>query len=86
MNTLENLRERIDTIDDQLLQLLQERISVMREVGKAKKDLQLLIRDEQREKEKLIDVEQKAKALDIPKPLVINMWKLFFEISEEVEL
>ncbi|HSW87612.1 MAG TPA: chorismate mutase [Candidatus Saccharimonadales bacterium] len=85
MHNLENLRKQIDSIDDQLLQLLQERISVMRNVGMAKKESQLLIRDEQRENEKLTDIEQKAKALDIPKSLVVNMWKLFFEISEEVE-
>lgn len=84
-NTLETLRKQIDDIDDDLLQLVHKRISVMKDVGKAKKELLLLIRDEQREKEKLADIEQKAKALDIPNVLVSNIWKLFFEVSEDVE-
>jgi chorismate mutase/prephenate dehydrogenase len=84
-NNLEILRKQIDDIDDALLQLVHKRISVMKDVGKAKKELQLLIRDEQREKEKLADIEKKAKALDIPNALVSNMWKLFFEVSEDVE-
>ncbi|HSW96743.1 MAG TPA: chorismate mutase [Candidatus Saccharimonadales bacterium] len=82
---LESLRKQIDIIDNTLLQLLHERISVMKAVGQAKKELHLLIRDEQREKEKLADIEQKAKKLEIPNYLVINMWKLFFEVSEDVE-
>lgn len=86
MNNLENLRKKIDTIDDQLLQLLHERIAVMKQVGHAKKEEQLTIRDYERESQKLLDVEQKASILDIPQTLVKNIWKLFFEISEEVEL
>lgn len=86
MNTLEDLRKKIDSIDDQLLQLLHERIVVMKQVGQAKKEEHLTIRDYQRESQKIADIEQKASILDIPQTLVKNIWKLFFEISEEVEL
>jgi chorismate mutase len=82
---IEDLRKQIDTIDDELLQLLQKRVAVMKKVGEAKKSLQQPIRDEQREKEKLAEVEGKANLLQIPNELVINIWKLFFEISEEIE-
>lgn len=82
---IEELRKQIDIIDDELLQLLQKRIAVMKKVGEAKRSLQQPIRDEQREKEKLAEIEQKANLLQIPSALVINIWKLFFEISEEVE-
>jgi chorismate mutase len=82
---MKDLRKQIDTIDDELLQLLQKRVVVMKKVGEAKKFLQQPIRDEQREKEKLAEVEEKANLLQIPDALVVNIWKLFFEISEEIE-
>lgn len=82
---IEELRKQIDTIDDELLQLLQKRVVVMEKVGEAKKSLQQPIRDDQREKEKLAELEQKANLLQLPKALIINIWKLFFEISEEIE-
>lgn len=86
MNNLEDLRKQIDAIDDQLLQLLQKRIAVMKQVGEAKKEQQSPIRDYERESQKLADMEQKATKLAIPAVLINNIWKLFFEISEEVEL
>ena len=57
----------------------------MKEVGETKKVLQQPIRDEQREKQQLANLTQQARALQIPEILVVNIWKLFFEISEEIE-
>lgn len=85
MNTLENLREQIDEVDNKLLQLLQERIAIMKQVGDAKKELQKPIRDAQREEQKLTELTKQADLLHIPKQLVTNIWKVFFEISEEIE-
>ncbi len=82
---LQDLRNQIDTIDTALLELLQKRIIVMEKIGNEKKLLQKPIRDEKREKQKLLAMEQKAKKLTIPERLVKVIWKLFFDISEEIE-
>jgi len=82
---MEALRKKIDTIDDILLRLLQERITIMKQLGEEKKTLQKPIRDQQRERKKLLEVEEKAKQLHVPLELVHSMWKSFFEISEKVE-
>jgi chorismate mutase/prephenate dehydratase len=47
---LEDLRTRIDAIDDQILQLLEERSGVMVDVAQAKRDLQLPAYDPERER------------------------------------
>ena len=46
--TLKELRKKIDAIDDSILELLRKRISVAKEIGKAKKNS--LIYDPEREK------------------------------------
>jgi chorismate mutase len=85
MDTLETLRKQIDIIDDQILILLQKRISLMGKIGEEKKNLKKPIRDNEREQQKLREIEKKATALNIPKELIRNVWKLFFEMSEEIE-
>lgn len=84
-NKLNELRNTIDTIDKQLLELLHKRIEIMKQIGTEKKQLQLPIRDQHREKEKLSSMQKQAKTLDLPLPLITNIWKIFFEISEEIE-
>ncbi len=53
MERFYELRERIDEIDKQIIELLEERIKVAKEIGKIKKELNLPIKDEEREKEVL---------------------------------
>ncbi len=53
MERLYELRGRIDEIDKQIIELLEERIRVAKEIGKIKKELNLPIKDEEREREVL---------------------------------
>lgn len=53
MERLYELRGRIDEIDKQIIELLEERIKVAKEIGKIKKELNLPIKDEEREREVL---------------------------------
>ncbi|HII67900.1 MAG TPA: chorismate mutase [Thermococcaceae archaeon] len=53
MERLHKLRKRIDEIDEQITELLEERARIAKEIGEIKKELNLPIRDEKREKEVL---------------------------------
>jgi len=53
LERLYELRGRIDEIDKQIIELLEERIRVAKEIGKIKKELNLPIKDEEREREVL---------------------------------
>ncbi|GAB6101763.1 hypothetical protein JCM16138_09860 [Thermococcus atlanticus] len=53
MERLHELRKRIDMIDEQIIELLEERVRIAREIGEIKRELGLPIRDEKREEEVL---------------------------------
>ena len=56
MASLEELRERLDEIDGQLVDLYEKRMKVCEEVGEYKVKAGRKVFDRQREKEKLADV------------------------------
>ena len=84
-NDLQTLRKKIDSIDEKLLELIGDRIKLMEEIGKIKKQLQLPVHDPSREKEKIEIINLQAKKSGIPAELVNKIWKDFFEISDEVQ-
>ncbi|ASI98915.1 chorismate mutase [Thermococcus celer] len=53
MERIHELRKEIDEIDKQIAELLEERVRVVTEIGKIKRELGLPIRDEKREEELL---------------------------------
>ena len=60
MRTLEELREQLDGIDDQITDLFQRRMEICEEVGEYKVKAGRKVYDRQREKEKLNDVASKV--------------------------
>lgn len=82
---LYSLRQKIDYIDNQILSLFKNRVDLMKKIGEIKKQNNLSIRDDQREKEKLKNIEQKAKNLGLPQNLIIQLWTTLFLHSEIIE-
>lgn len=60
MATLDELRERLDEIDDQITRLYEKRMDVCKEVGEYKVKAGRKVFDRQREKDKLMDVASKV--------------------------
>lgn len=85
MENLIDLREKIDQLDIKILDLIKERLSLMRETGIVKKERQVSIRDKDRESEKINILQEKAKELKIPAELVKKIWSVFFESSQQIE-
>lgn len=85
MKDIIKLREEIDAIDTQLIQLIKKRIVVMKEIGEVKKQEKKPIRDYVREEEKLSKLTTQAKALSIPESILHHIWKVFFSSSEDIE-
>ena len=85
MDELTSLRQQIDQIDTDILQLLEKRIALMKSVGKAKKEIGIEIRDPQREEEKMAMLEKKAEELQIPLELLHTIWQEMFHLSDEIE-
>ncbi len=58
---IEDLRTKIDLIDDEIINLLDERFKVTDEIGKIKKNKNILIQDNKREEEILKKIQKKSK-------------------------
>jgi chorismate mutase len=58
MDTIDDLRERMDAIDDELLRLFNERAKLALEIGRVKKDLGLPIHVPSREEQIITRVQQ----------------------------
>jgi chorismate mutase len=75
--TIEELRTRIDVIDEQLLRLLNVRVQCAVEVGKLKHEAGLPIYQPDREAQVLENVRQRA--ADLPGPLAADAVVRIFE-------
>lgn len=76
---LDHLREKIDTIDNELLRLFDERMDVVAEVAAYKKTKNLAIKDSKREDEKLQAIAEKAG--DELAPYAKLLFDKIFELS-----
>ncbi|HEX8965823.1 MAG TPA: chorismate mutase [Patescibacteria group bacterium] len=85
MPTIEELRNQIDQIDQKLLEVIKERIAVMRQIGEMKKSQNIEIRDFEREDTKIAMLKQQAAELNIPENIIMAVWNVFFENSLEIE-
>ena len=61
MNTLESLRKEIDTIDQQLVSLIEKRTAIAASIGKVKQSHQKSIFDSQRENEVITSIKKYAR-------------------------
>ncbi len=65
MNDIEQLRKRIDEIDDQIIKALIERVSVCRAIGLAKKKQGRPVKDSFREMELFNRLKEKSSQFDL---------------------
>lgn len=82
---MDNLRRKINKIDDQILKLLKERVDLVKKVGEYKKRDNLAIKDVKREEEVVEGLINKAKDYDLPKNLIQKIWREIFDFSYKME-
>jgi len=80
---LQNYREQIDKIDDELLRLFKERMSVASQIALYKKEHNLPALDAARESEKLAVIGEKAG--EEMRPYAHKLYELLFELSREYQ-
>lgn len=78
-----SLRDQIDMLDDELLLILAKRFEVTARIGKLKADKGLDSVDEEREKQKLIDLRERAEGKALSPEFVLNLFNMIF--AEVVE-
>ena len=78
---MQQIRKRIDIIDEKIIQLLARRIKLVLKVGKFKKKEGLPIRDKKREEEILKKLEKQAKKLGINPEFISKLYQEMFKES-----
>ena len=80
---LSDYRERLDTLDDELLKLFCERMEIASQIGAYKKERGLAVLDTAREREKLLDIAKKSpEGLD---GYAVNLFSLIMELSRSCQ-
>lgn len=82
---LEDLRNKIDALDEELLKLLGKRLEVVKEIGRYKKANGLELRDDERFKDLLAGRLKQAENLELPKELVGELYELIHGYALEIE-
>jgi chorismate mutase len=73
-NQLEEYRKEIDKIDEELLQILQKRFTVVKKIGRIKKEKNIPPLDEKRWQEVLNKITKKAEKTGLSKNLVTKIY------------
>lgn len=85
MKDLNQLREEIDAVDTQLLDLLSQRVQLVREVGEYKKANDLPIVDPQREQKIIARKMENAEKLNLRGDFIKKIWRTIFDEAYEIE-
>ena len=84
MDTLDELRVKLDNIDEQIVNLYEERMRVCEEVGHYKVDSGRKVYDRQRERNKLADVASKVTG-EIYKKGIQEIYNLLMSLSRKLQ-
>ena len=83
--TLEEYRKEIDTVDEELLTILAKRFEIVREIGKLKKEKNILPLDEKRWEEVIKKINSKAKKLNLSNDFIKNMYDEIHKVALMIE-
>lgn len=82
---LDDLREAIDKIDEEILICIARRKRIVSKIGKIKKDLQLPIRQADRERELLDRLKKIGDELSLSEELIRSIWSSILEDSRKMQ-
>lgn len=82
---INDLRLKIDDLDKKLLDLVIQRLELVREIGKIKIEKGISIVDKNRENEVLKRLMVLAEKKGIKPKIIKKIWKVLMEISYELE-
>lgn len=85
MQKINDLRLKIDEVDEQLLELVIKRLQIVQEIGRAKSEEGIGIIDKNREQAVLEKLTRQAEEKGIDPEIVKKVWKVLMEISYEIE-
>lgn len=85
MKNIDTLRKKLDSIDTKLLNMLAQRMTIVEEIGKIKKEKGLKALDKKRWEDVLHTRKEIGKRLGLSEKFIENMWNLIHKQSLEKE-
>ena len=83
-NRIKDFREKIDRLDDQLIDIIVERLSLTLDIGQIKEEINLNITDNNREQEIINRMTQRLNGRLNPKEIE-KIFNLIFQISKKLQ-
>ncbi len=83
-NRIKDFREKIDRLDDQLIDIIVERLSLTLDIGEIKEEINLNITDNNREQEIINRMTQRLNGRLNPKEIE-KIFNLIFQISKKLQ-
>ncbi len=83
-NRIKDFREKIDRLDDQLIDIIVERLSLTLDIGQIKEEINLNITDNNREQEIIDRMTQRLNGRLNPKEIE-KIFNLIFQISKKLQ-
>ena len=78
------LRQKIDKLDEDIIQLLKRRMGISKEVGKLKEELDIPVEDKEREKE-IIDRLTQHAGRNLSEEQLIRIFTAVFKSSKQAQ-
>ena len=78
------LRQKIDTLDEEIIQLLKKRMGISKEVGKLKEKLDIPVEDMEREQEIIDRLTQQA-GRNLSEEQLIRIFTAVFKSSKQIQ-
>lgn len=85
MKQIEDLRIKIDEVDEKVLALIIERLDLVEKIGELKKENGIEIVDEDREQQVLNKLTGLASEKNIDPEIIKKVWKTLMEVSYQIE-
>jgi len=87
-NELDNLRVKINSIDNELIKLLNDRMNISIEIGKYKKSKNMKVFDKEREESllnKLIEINNETNNKKIDEEFIKDLWDKIMNFSKNLQ-
>lgn len=85
MDTLDSIRQEIASVDDTILTLLGKRSTLIKKIGRIKKEQNIAVLDVKREEEIMSTLMEKAKKIDLDQNFIHDIWERIFSFARTIQ-
>lgn len=85
METIRQLRKRIDEVDEEILQFIHERVDICKSIGLVKEKYKIPVQDSPRENDVYSHIKEKSSALGLDSSCVKEIYNIIVKMCSVVQ-